>query len=277
MTSRQKIEGGIGAIGGIALVVLGVAAGAGWAATPDTRDGIQYGDAVVMGNGTARVYIDLRDGVPVELGIALSEEAMTGLPGHHSPGGIELEPGHTMFFSTPEMPAVNPTPYRHVLLGWNPGGHEPPGVYDVPHFDFHFYTTSNEDRVAIDPAVDAAFAQKASNHPTGAAAPEGYIAIPGAVPLMGAHWVDPTAPELNGQPFTKTFLFGSWDGELIFTEPMITKAYLETRPTYRQRIPVPESTVAGYRPSAYRIYFDETTREYRVALTDFVWRDAASR
>ena len=270
----NKFTVGFGALGGAALVVLGVAAGAGWA-PPVTRDGVEYGEAVPMGNGTARVYVDLRDGVPVELGIALSEQALDGLPTHHTPGGIELEPGHMMFFSTPELPRTNPTPYRHVLLGWNPGGHEPPGVYDVPHFDFHFHTTSNEERLAIHPERDTAFLTKAGNHPSGERAPEGYVPIPGGVPLMGAHWVNPATPELNGQPFTTTFLFGSWDGELIFTEPMITKAYLETRPSYYERIPVPQYDQAGYRPSAYRVYFDEATREYRVALTDFVWRDAA--
>ena len=274
MTSKRKITNVAYVLGTGALVTLGAIAGAGFSAGT-MRDGVEYGDEVRMGDGTARTYIELRDGVPVELGIALSEAAMEGLPGHHTPGGIELEPGHTMFFETPALPASNPTPYEHVLLGWNPGGHEPPGVYDVPHFDFHFYTTSNDARLAMthdDPAFDA----KVSNHPAGAYAPQGYVAIPGGVPLMGAHWVDPTTPELNGQPFTTTFLFGSWDGDLVFTEPMITRAYLETKPDFRASIPIPADDEAGYRPSAYRVYFDETTREYRVALTDFVWRDAAT-
>jgi hypothetical protein len=29
-------------------------------------------------------------------------------------------------------------PFKWVLLDWNPGGHVPPGVYDVAHFDVHF-------------------------------------------------------------------------------------------------------------------------------------------
>ena len=220
MTRKRKLSNSLGVLGAGALVMVGVAAGTSISAP---TNGVEYGGAVPMGDGTARVYIELRDGVPVELGVALSEEAMNGLPTHHTPGGIELEPGHMMFFSTPAMPATNPTPYEHVFLGWNPGGHEPPGVYDVPHFDFHFYTTSNESRVAIDRSVDPAFDEKAARHPSGARAPEGYVPIPGGVPLMGTHWVDPTTPELNGQPFTTTFIFGSWDGELTFTEPMITR------------------------------------------------------
>ena len=275
MTRNGKVTKTIGLVGGLAMVALGVAAGTGWS-SPPARNGVEYGTAVPMGDGTARVYIELRDGVPLELGVALSERALDGLPTHHSPGGIELEPGHMMFFSTPEMPRTNPTPYRHVFLGWNPGGHAPPGVYDLPHFDFHLYLTENAEREAIHPATDPEFERKAANHPSAEYAPQGYVAIPGGVPLMGSHWVDPTTPELNGEVFTKTFLFGSWDGELTFAEPMITRAYLETRPDYYQRIPLPEKQAqAGWYPTGYRIRWVEELREYHIALTDFVWRDAA--
>ena len=253
-------------------VVIAAYAGGGWVATP-LVDGVDYGAPTPLGNGTARVYIEMQNGAPVELGIALSEKALEGLPTHHTPGGIELEPGHMMFFWTPELPGTNPTAVRHVYLGWNPGGHEPPGVYDVPHFDFHFYTIGNDERLAIDPA-DPAFAGKAAHHPAAGLMPEGYVAIPGAVPFMGAHWVDPTSPELNGTPFTETFIFGSWDGRPIFVEPMITRAFLETRPDHFERLPIPATQeTAGYQPGAYRVRWDEATREYRVALTDFVWRN----
>lgn len=279
MEGKRKVtRGTVRLLGALALAtVIGAGAVAvGWS-DPPLRDGVDYGAPTALGNGTARVYIEMRDGAPVELGIALTEEALEGLPSHHSPGGIELEPGHMMFFWTPELPRNNPTQVRHVYLGWNPGGHEPPGVYDVPHFDFHFYTIADEERLAIDPA-DPAFAEKGARHPRPEMMPEGYVAIPGAVPFMGAHWVDPTTPELNGQPFTETFIFGSWDGRPIFVEPMITKAFLETRPDHFERLPVPAAQAApGYQPAAYRVRWDEATREYRVALTDFVWRGGSER
>lgn len=276
MTGRRMGRRALTAVGIVGGIGVALAAGSGWAVGGEAaRNGVQYGDPVPMGDGTARVYIELRDGAPVELGIALSEDAMSGLPTHHTPGGLELEPGHMMFFETPPMPATNPTPFRSVLLGWNPGGHEPPGVYDVPHFDFHFFTEEESFWRAIDRA-DPEFDAKAARHPSGAYAPEGYFAIPGGVPMMGTHWVDPSTPELNGQPFTKTLLFGSWDGKLTFVEPMITKAYLETRPDYAQPLPIPASDEAGWRPGGYRIRFDPVAREWRIALTDFVWREPGS-
>jgi hypothetical protein len=35
-------------------------------------------------------------------------------------------------------------------MDWEPHGHPPPGVYDVPHFDFHFYMITPEERAGID-------------------------------------------------------------------------------------------------------------------------------
>jgi len=44
---------------------------------------------------------------------------------------------------------------------------------------------------------------------------------------MGLHWLDIASPELNGAEFRYTLFYGSWDGRIIFDEPMITKALLE--------------------------------------------------
>jgi hypothetical protein len=57
--------------------------------------------------------------------------------------------------------------------------------------------------------------------------PSTYVAIPGGVPMMGAHWIDVTTDELNGKPFTQTFLYGSYGGKVSFFEPMIILAFLK--------------------------------------------------
>ena len=161
---------------------------------------------------------------------------------------------------------------RFVALDWNPAGHMPPGIYDEPHFDFHFFSATEAQRDAIAPS-DPEFAAKGERVPAPDFVPAGYTKLPGAVPLMGAHWADPKSPELNGELFTRTFLYGTWDGELIFAEPMITKAFLETRPDFRAPIPTPaKHAVPGYYPTGYRVYWNAETKEYRVALTGLVAR-----
>jgi hypothetical protein len=230
-----------------------------------------YGTSQRLGNGTMRTYVEVVNGEPTEVGVALSERALEGLPsGHHDPGGIVFEGHHMMWEYVLDLPADNPTPFQHVALNWNLNGHEPAGIYDKPHFDFHFNLISDAERKTIT-LEDPAFEQKASNHPAPTHVPVGYAALPGGVPLMGAHWIDPTSPELNGQQFGQTFIFGTWDGELIFAEPMITKAFLDARPSFTAEIPVPEVVdVPGYYPTRYGIRWDEERREYRVSLEGLV-------
>jgi len=219
-----------------------------------------YGTSVAVGNGTARSYLVLQNGTPAELGVALSEGALDSLPMTPKMGGYE--------FLLP-LPAGNATQYQVIGLNWNPTGHPPAMVYTVPHFDFHFYMTSLADRNAIDPS-DPAFAADAANLPGASFRLPGYVADPpaNAVPHMGLHWTDSAAPEFHGQPFTRTFITGSWNGQFTFFEPMVARAYLLTRP--EDSIPVASASqraIAGYYPGAYRVSWNAANAEWRVGIT----------
>lgn len=240
--------------------------------TPTDLTGVRrdYGAPVSVGNGNARSYvaIDQQTKQPTEIGIALDAKAFDGLP------TAEMAYSYLL-----PLPSDAPAPYRLVELDWNPNGHEPQGVYDVPHFDFHFYRITLDQRNAIVPS-DPDFAAKASNVPTGDSVPPFYV-VPGppadvAVPQMGVHWSDVRSPELqkimghpeNYQDFTKTFIYGSWDGAFTFLEPMVTREYLLTKPDVTTPIPVPqEYPEPGYYPTAYTVTYDAQANEYRVALT----------
>ena len=236
----------------------------------------QYGTPVPLGDGRARTYVVLNakaGQTPVEVGVALDERALSGLPSGGDENILRLA-----------LPAHGPAPYRFVELDWNPQGHEPDGVYTVPHFDFHFVTISHDEWESIVPS-DPQFAAKANNVPTGAYIPRPYI-VPGppaavAVPYMGVHWLDPRSPELQNifgnptayRPFTKTFIYGSWNGRFTFLEPMITRAYLLTQPDVVVPIPTPALyPLSGFFPTAYRVAYDAQAKEYRIALTALVAR-----
>lgn len=225
------------------------------------------GAAVKVGNGTARAYVTWDGGTAVEIGIALTESAMQGL----SQAVEGAHPEHLMQRYDLPLPEGLPAPFKAVELGWNPMGHEPPGIYDRAHFDFHFYTISVDERNAMVPS-DPQFQAKAERYPEAAYVPAGYFApAPMAVPQMGVHWLDKKTPEINGQPFTTTFLYGSYDGKVIFAEPMITKALIETKQNYRFEVGTAQQhQIAGYWPSGYTITWDEQKREYRIALTGLV-------
>ncbi len=227
----------------------------------------RYGRTLPLGGGVARTYVTTgTDGKPVSVGVALSEKALTALPHDHDPG---QEHGHEYVLPLPEG---SETPFKVLALHWNPHGHTPAPIYTLPHFDFHFYTISDEERRAIpglpenqwDPEPPA----PQYLHPD-------YITGPGRGAAMGSHWIDRFTPELAGATFTHTFLMGSYQHKVIFYEPMITRDYLLSRPRVTIPIKQPQAFAQkGYYPTSYRIEHDEKAKEYRVALMDFVLREA---
>ena len=136
----------------------------------------------------------------------------------------------------------------------------------MPHFDFHFYMISQADKEKITlKGEDLARAHKA---PAPEFMPEGYVLPEGTeVPRMGAHAIDPSSPEFNKMPFTKTFIYGFYDGQMIFLEPMMTKAFLETRPNTADRIKLPRTYARhGYYPTMYSVKHDAVQREYEISI-----------
>jgi hypothetical protein len=241
----------------------------------------QYGTPIQFGNGRARSYVVLNKGVPLEVGLALDERALDGLRPPMQMDPSEGGEGHMHedydAYVVP-MPAQNPTPYKFIELDWNPAGHPPEGTYDLAHFDFHFYKIDVAARDAITDA-DPLFEVKQANVPAPAFIPPFYIA-PAlvAIPRMGVHWLDVRSPELQPPPakkkFTTTFLNGTYDGALIFQEPMITREYILSKPNVEIPIPVASRvTPAGYYPAAYSITYDAQAKEHRIALTQLEWRN----
>lgn len=224
------------------------------------------GPELRIGEGTARSYVTVDEGGnPTAVGIALTEGALRGLDGGH---------GHHENVLT--LPIVRGIVFQHITFDWNPAGHEPPGVYDTPHFDAHFYTISDAVRRTIDPSIEG-FAEKAARLPAADRIPAGYMADPnGAVPMMGVHWVDPTSPEFTPAGFSRTLIVGSWDGEVTFIEPMLTRAWILSKPDFRAPLPQPETVpVTGYWPTEWSVRFDQATHEYRIELGGLVRREAA--
>jgi len=243
-------------------------------------DGRQYGTPVDVGDGHARMYVQTKSGVPTEIGVALDRAALDGLP---APSATTM-PGHAdMHAYLLSAPANNATPYTFVELDWNPAGHPPAPIYDKPHFDVHFYKIPLSLRDEIDPARSD-FATRASRLPTSDYLLSGYIntsvvahdtPAEETVPHMGLHWLNPASPELPPTlaPFTLTYLSGSFDGKVIFAEPMVTRAFLLSNPDTLIDVPVASKhDPAGYYPTAYRVSWDDQAKEYRIALTKLAWK-----
>ncbi|MCG2610482.1 DUF5602 domain-containing protein [Flavobacterium sp. SM15] len=223
------------------------------------------GPEVNLGRGKIRSWISINSqGEPEELGVEMTPNALRGLP-------VESEHSHTIVVPL-HLKAKQITPFDHIGLNWNPNGHEPEGVFDVPHFDLHFYMISVKDREAIpawSPETDALF----NNYPPRGYMPQDYFTPPGpatAEAQMGKHWLPVNLGDFL--PFKSIMIYGSYDGRVIFYEPMFTYKML-TNPfegTSRDfSVPSYYQTLDSY-PSTYNIYKDEDTGKIYISMSNFL-------
>ncbi|QHT68784.1 hypothetical protein GXP67_20085 [Rhodocytophaga rosea] len=228
--------------------------------TSQPRD-MAYGPEVSVGNGKARSFIKLDNtGNPTSIGFTLSKTALEGLP-HEEESYLLALPEET-----------EKTPYNFISLDWASHGHSPEGVYNVPHFDMHFYMIDQSKKAGILHPSD-----EIERLPDAKFLPPTYFSQPGeGVPQMGKHWVDATSPELQGKPFTATFIYGSYDGEVIFHEPMISHSWLLARPDTIMTIPQPQTfRQGGLYPAKYRVEFDEASQQYIISLLELSAKQAS--
>lgn len=222
----------------------------------ESKHNIYHGPQVQVGAGHARSWISINHhGVPTEIGIEMTASAIKELP-HNT----------TVYVLPLHQKALDKTAFEHLTIDWNPHGHPPASIFTVPHFDFHFYTITNAERLAIPPYPQAMAAF--DNLPPDGYIPAGYVADPGGVPQMGKHWTDRSVAPGT---FTKTIIYGSYNGKVNFVEPMITLDAIQKGDpfslAYAQPALFAEHT---YYPTKYNFYVKEG--KYYVSLSDFVWR-----
>jgi hypothetical protein len=233
----------------------------------DVKEKMFVGPKQNFQGGKAWTWYEVDDNDrPVRVAIAINDAAMNSLETDGSnDGGHNHENDVVLKFH----PKASSTIFNHVGLGWNPHGHEPEPIYGLPHFDFHFYEISSETVAAIPPyEVDSS---KFKNWPAPDYFPPTYFNPGGGVTQMGCHWVDFTSPELNGQAFTQTFIYGSYDGKVTFYEPMITEAFIKANPSFERAIPQPTKfQKTGYYPTKLRIV--KANAVTNITLEGFVYK-----
>jgi hypothetical protein len=226
--------------------------------TNNSKSGTFYSASVTLGAGTAKSFVKLDDnGNPVSVGLVLSEQSMQSLGSSTSETIVQLPSQATA------------TNLNHIAIDWNPMGHEPAHIYDIPHFDFHFYMVDMAFRNNI--TAMGADTLKTNKQPaTGFLAPD-YILPPGGVPMMGNHAIDMTSPEFHDATFTQTYIYGYYDANMIFYEPMITRDYILSKAGFTRTLKVPAKyPKAGYYPTTLDLKFDAATNEYIMTLGTMV-------
>jgi Domain of unknown function (DUF5602) len=236
---------------GIVLVVA-LAGGCGSDSTAPAAPREVDGAAVDVGGGAAHTFVLESGDAPVALGVELAAAALTGLPDSMS------------MWSLPLPADVATPPFDHVMINWNPHGHEPVEIYGAPHFDFHFYTIPLDEQMAIGPGPDTTTVPAPFT-------PTDYASQVIAVPMMGVHWADTLAGEFHGHPFDHTFIYGFYHGRMVFVEPMITQAFLQSHPDVAIPVKQPQSfQQSGRYPRSYGVHYDAEHDAVRVVLDSLV-------
>jgi len=231
------------------------------------NDNLFVGPEVQLHHGKAWSWVQLeKNGAPAQVGLTINQAALNSVPTGDNGNGHGHDHEDNLIIPIHEKGRTN-TPFKFIMLNWNRNGHEPEAIYGLPHFDMHFYMTevsevlNYTDPTALDadPPADYLPANHLGVHP---------------LPQMGKHWIDLTSPELNGATFTETFIFGSYNSEVVFYEPMITLDFLKNTQTYERNLPIPSKfKKAGYYPTRMKVV--KQSGASHVILDGFVYRQAS--
>jgi hypothetical protein len=244
-----------------------------------------------MGSGTVQSFVTLdASGAPTSIGVEISAGALEELPpvpntvsrcydldgngkhtGHECIGDVER------ILDVPVDSSAG-LPFKWITVNWNAAGH--PAPYNRPHFDFHFYAVDRAVVEAITPGrcgelVDCGHFSRATRPVPAQHLPRGHINVGAVVPRMGNHLLDSQSPELKDSlPFTRTFIYGAYEGELIFWEPMITIDMLRKTRDACWSISQPQGFArAGYYPTRYCVR-ENREGERTVSLQGFRYSTA---
>jgi hypothetical protein len=266
------------------------------AVTPVAR---LLGGQTDLPKGTASAFAELNGlGHPQAIGVVFSAGALDGLPADGSDyhqcfdrnqdGTIDraTECLHSYEYVLPLPDAVArraDVPFKWVLLNWNPAGHIPHGVYDVAHFDVHFYMEPIAKIFSLQPGPCGPefvrcdqFAIAKQPVPSDYIHPD-YRDVDAVVPAMGNHLVDLTGPEFHKQPFTRSFIFGAYGGRIIFYEEMVAHRTLAARPQSCSPIKQAKAVAsAGFYPTVSCLRYHASTGETTVSMERFVFRAASA-
>ncbi len=275
-------------------MALGFTVGAG----PRGDTEVLEGPEAAVGNGTARIFVELgprRE--PRMIGISLTKTALAGLATRmnttsrcfdkNSDGQVahgECAGDYQADLALPEGAADVGLPVRWATVNWNPEGHMDPApkVWSVPHFDFHFFIVEPALIQGIRTGPCGEFihcddAARAGLPLSPRHTPEGYIDVGAAVPAMGNHLIDSRDPELADPKlgFSHTFIYGTYDGKMIFLEPMVSQAFLSRRTPECRPVRTPSAyATAGWYPTKYCVRHDAATGVHRITLEGLVRRPA---
>lgn len=209
------------------------------ATTASRPPGFLAGESTDVGDGEVTAYATAAsEGTVSSLGVHVDGTAMDAL------GGDEVAADLALPAETSAGTALDTHQFTFLRVEYLPEGHFPEGVYDVAHFDFHFFmldvATVNDieegpaDYSIPDAQLPAGHVRPPLVDTDGDGEPDAPLVEAG----RGEPIVAPDSPEFReGDTFTHAHIYGAYDpdgdgvGQLILFEPMVTPEFLDGRDT----------------------------------------------
>ncbi len=259
--------------------------------TPDRISGVER----ELGAGVVSTYARVDEsGRPLEIGVSITGDALMSPPTEPTDGlrcfdqngdgdieeSSECMLSHERVLPLPDaVSRRSDMPFKWVLLHWNLMGHEPHGIYSVPHYDIHYMIEPVERVYAIAAGTCGegvrcdAYARAKKPLPEGYMHPD-FQDVDAVVAAMGNHLIDLSSHEFHGSPFTRTWIYGVYDGRVTFYEEMVTKEFLLTKPSECFPIKSPPAVgLSGFYPTHSCVRYDAPNDAYTVSLEGFAWRE----
>lgn len=255
-----------------------------------------WGDKTFFGDGYMRAYFTYHGSIPHELGVEISPGLYENTPTEPSDGKNDVRTntgqGVVWYCCGYEIKPPFPdsvkelTAFEHAVMNFNPYGHPPPEIYDAAHIDFHFYTQTEKERLAIPgvkkekdmcgptiPMTCEDFEELGADLPCDQAIVD-YANVGAVEPEMANHLIDITSPEFEGSEFTHTFIYNTCYGRICGFEPMITNEFIQGLKSGRKKVckniktpaKLPES---GFYPTKYCMEYKETEDVFVVFLKNW--------
>jgi hypothetical protein len=246
-----------------------------------------------LGDGYVQSIVQKNaDGSLKAIGVIIDQAAMDTLPmvpgndgqtcfDKNNDGSVDLENecngGHERILW---FPKIKDLPFQFVMFNWQGKGHGPPGAWDKPHFDLHYFmmdfTARNQIRTGnCGVYVDCVDYQKAIKDVPPQFAPVGFENQRGVSGRMGNHLSNLTDSPFTDGVFTHAFVYGSYDGHITYFETIIKGDFIKSKPDECKPIKAPPAMEkSGLYPKQFCTRFRPERGDYLLTLEDFEYRQA---
>jgi hypothetical protein len=248
------------------------------------------GDRVSFFEGNMQTYLQINpDGTPFSFGITFPLKTLEDLPSKDMPNDFqncfdadengtifekECVGGHFRFLFFPKKTIQ--TPIKWASISYSPVGRLPPGIFDVPLFEFRFnlrnFSENNNIKLGPCPGLinceDYALAAKDVPEKF---LPKGYANLNIIEGKVGNFLVDTHGPEFDPKKkFRNSFIFGSFNGSISFFEVMVSQEVLKEKKSICYPIKQAEAyEELGYYPTKYCIKYWEEKNQFFISLENF--------